>query len=75
MLGSLAAELRAFHFVSQATSAAVQYIPETFPEVPVWHSGKVGSAQVWLVAQMVVQAAKSVVRLAQLKHVVPPAQG
>jgi hypothetical protein len=48
---------------------------EVSPTVAPWHMGSVGSWQSVLAVHFVVQAAKSWLRLEQLKQVVPAAQG
>jgi hypothetical protein len=63
------------HFVSQATPVAVQYMPATFPDCPYWHSGKAVSRQSVAAEQVVVHAAKTLLRFEQLKQVVPLAHG
>src|SRR5437667_300841 len=63
------------YFVSHRMLLVVQYMPLTFPLVPSWHIGKDWSWQSSLITQAVVQAAKFALRLMQVKHVVPVAQG
>jgi hypothetical protein len=65
----------AFHFVSQATSLAVQNMPAVFPVDPNWHIGSVVSWQSLSPVHMKVQAAKLRLRFEQLKQVVPDGQG
>jgi hypothetical protein len=63
------------YLVSHCTLAAVQNLPGLFPDEPVWQSGSAGSLQALLSAHIVVQAANIWAWLAQLKQVVPAAQG
>ena len=48
---------RSPHCVSQATFAAVQYMPNVLPVWPLWQSGSAGSVQSPLTVQAVVQLA------------------
>jgi len=61
--------------VSHTTLAAVQNLPDVFPDVPIWQSGSVGSAHALLSAHIVVHAANMVGLVMQLKQVVPALQG
>ena len=63
------------HLMSHATLAAVQNLPDVFPDMPVWQSGSVGSRHALLSAHIVVHAANIVGLLMQLKQVVPAPQG
>jgi hypothetical protein len=61
--------------VSHWTLAAVQNLPDVFPDEPAWQSGSVGSVHAALSAHIVVQAANIWLWLPQLKQVVPVAHG
>ena len=61
--------------MSHATLAAVQNLPDVFPDMPVWQSGSVGSRHALLSAHIVVHVANIWLRLEQLKQVVPDPQG
>jgi hypothetical protein len=61
--------------VSHATLAAVQNLPDVFPDMPIWQSGSVGSVHALLSAHIVVHAANIWAWLEQLKQVVPAPHG
>jgi hypothetical protein len=63
------------HRVSHSTSAAVQNLPDVFPDEPIWQSGSEGSVHAVLSVHIFVHAAKVRTPLAQLKQVVPAPQG